>query len=854
MTDIEAFAQDLDTELRYEADLEGSEAMMAEVFTRRMIETLVEAGEVEEAVDCHWQDDSVRPAVEVAGYGITDGTLTLIATIYRGPPSQRVSRSDVQRQIRRARAFWDRCRTRPYHEELEESSDAWDMALHLHRMGAEVTRVQIFCVTDGYTLHEYHEPELVDGVEHREDTWDLVRLWRLAATGRQAEPVDVDFVARFGAPLPALRAPAVSDEYDAYMAFLPGDWLANVYDEFGHRLLERNVRSFLQFTGSTNKGMRETIRARPSRFLAYNNGISATAAEVRLATVEGGGTGIASIRDLQIVNGGQTTASVHRSMREKVDVSKIAVQAKITVVDGPLLDELVPDISRYANTQNKIQQADLSSNDPFHIRIQQLAGSVWAPATRRTPRQTRWFYERARGQYQDALGRESTAARRRSFTEMHPPRQKITKVQLATYENTWNQRPHEVSKGAQKNFGDFMTQLRRNGDREPDAAWWQAAIAKAIIFRSAENIVSSQSFGGYRRNIVAYAVARLSAATDERLDLHHIFVEQQIPAPLADAIEQLAHRAWDVLTDSSRAAQNVTEWAKRPDCWTQMQRQPFEISGSLRVYLQHDSVSSPGSAAAPSTVRVATHAQGSLRINGVDLDASDWATLANWCEADAEPRAMGAEHRLKPRQSLARRTTDHSQTDRPCPTHLCRGDRAWIRPNGGGAIGRNRTHSGSRSSGLVFPRRLGQGRQTSRAMAAWSRGRHHGTAAGRETPDREAGSTRRTNPRSGKRARLDHAHGFVSITAGQRQRSPRNGRIFQHSRPASGRPSPPRRLVRAAPASGSHSARLGVPSVSQPAPSAAGARGTVRYVPQPLEQSALPSAGQNRASSSPNRS
>lgn len=32
------------------------------------------------------------------------------------------------------------------------------------------------------------EPGLIDGIEHREDTWDLVRPWRLAATGRQAQP------------------------------------------------------------------------------------------------------------------------------------------------------------------------------------------------------------------------------------------------------------------------------------------------------------------------------------------------------------------------------------------------------------------------------------------------------------------------------------------------------------------------------------------------------------------------------------------------------------------------------------------------------------------------------------------
>ena len=744
MSDIETFARDLDTELRYEADLEGSEAMMAEVFTRRMIETLVEAGEIEEAVDCHWQDDSVRPAVEVAGYGVTDGTLTLIATIYRGPPSQRVSRADAERQIRRARAFWDRCRARPYHHELEESSDAWDMALHLHRLGTEITRVQIFCVTDGYTQHEYQEPELIDGIEHRQDTWDLVRLWRLAATGRQAEPVDVDFVARFGAPLPALRAPAVSDEYDAYMAILPGDWLANIYDEFGQRLLERNVRSFLQFTGATNKGIRDTIRTLPSRFLAYNNGISATAADVTLTTVEGGGVGIASIRDLQIVNGGQTTASVHRSMREKVDVSRIAVQAKITVVDGPLLDELVPDISRYANTQNKVQQADLSSNDPFHIRIQQLAGSVWAPATRRTPRQTRWFYERARGQYQDAVGRENTQARRRSFKEMHPPRQKITKVQLATYENTWNQRPHEVSKGAQKNFGDFMTQLRRNGDWEPDAAWWQAAIAKAIIFRSAETIVSAQNFGGYRRNIVAYAVARLSAAADGRTG----------PPPHL-------HRPADPAARRRRHRTARTPGMGRPDrpipprAERHRMGQTPRVLGADEATTVRDLGRTPHPPARQRSGRLRFSRRNSYPSN-CDLHPAHHqdqrgeprrlrlGRALQLGQANPQPGAVGTKHRLEPRKPAPCRTTAHPQADRPRPPHLRRRDGTWLRSSLLDiSIQRDRTHSRAHGRRLVLAGGVGQGRQASRAVGARSRRRNHGTDPSRRASHSQTIGTRR---------------------------------------------------------------------------------------------------------------
>ena len=173
-----------------------------------------------------------------------------------------------------------------------------------------------------------------------------------------------------------------------------------------------------------NKGIRDTIRQAPGRFLAYNNGISATAANVELEALPDGGRGITRMRDLQIVNGGQTTASIHRSWRSQVDLAAVAVQAKITEVDGDLLDELVPRISEYANSQNKVQMADLSSNVPFHIEFESLSRNTWAPATAETQRQTKWFYERARGQYSDALNR---AASRTEFQRMNPPKQRFSK-------------------------------------------------------------------------------------------------------------------------------------------------------------------------------------------------------------------------------------------------------------------------------------------------------------------------------------------------------------------------------------------------------------------------------------------
>jgi len=571
------FAREFRQEMLVEAAAEGSEALLPEVLTRRMLETFVEIGEVENVADCYLK----QRGIEVSGYGIDDGdTLNLVATLHRGevpPPS--VPRTEIETAFRRLRGFWERCRDRSLHESLEESSDAWGMALEIHRAAPEIRRIRMFVVTDGLSAVEYMEPETEDGIEVHRSVWDIGRLHRLHGTGMRGEPVEIDFIARFGRPLPCISPDLPGADYAAYLAAFPAPWLADIYEEFGARLLEKNVRSFLQFTGKVNKGMRDTLAGEDApRFFAYNNGISATASEVELDIDGSGAAGIIRLKDLQIVNGGQTTASIHRAERGGVDVSHVAVQAKITELEGDRLEEMVPLISRYANSQNRVSPSDLSSNDPFHIEVESLSRSVWAPATGSTMRETRWFYERARGQYADALNRETTRARRRVFREIHPTSQKFSKTDLAKFENAWAQRPWEVSLGAQKNFTAFMVaqQEQERGDVSGDVAYFQRLVAKAILWRRTERIVSAQAFGGYRANIVAYSIAKLSHATGQGLDLDRIWQQQMLDEPLETALADLSHLVFKHLTAADRLAANVTEWAKREECWTRLEAAPWE--------------------------------------------------------------------------------------------------------------------------------------------------------------------------------------------------------------------------------------------------------------------------------------
>jgi hypothetical protein len=330
-------------------------------------------------------------------------------------------------------------------------------------------------------------------------------------------------------------------------------------------LLEKNVRSYLQARGKVNKGIQTTIREAPQRFLAYNNGISATA-----ETVEVSQDGkLRLLRDFQIVNGGQTTASIYHAVRkEKADVSKVSVQVKVTVIHrAEQVAEFVPLISLYANSQNKVNTADFSANDVFHQKLESLSRTIWAPAADGMARPTRWYYERARGSHLDDKARAGTPTRQKAWLAEHPMAQKFTKTDVAKYEHVWDQLPHETGKGAEKNFVEWTLRRTRSGLVEPDDRFFRELVAKAILWRRAEKIVAGLKLGGYRANVVAYSIAWLSRETGGRLDLESIWKKQALPAEVEEAIAAIAKEAFQYLMNTA-AGRNVTEWAKKEDCWS----------------------------------------------------------------------------------------------------------------------------------------------------------------------------------------------------------------------------------------------------------------------------------------------
>ena len=616
---LAAYAQDLVADVLATAEAEG--ATTPETFTRRALDDLEQAGVTENTFTAYYR----AHGVEVSGYGSNDslGTLDLFISSFRQYPlDTRLTRTEVETLFRRVSTFIQRCRDGLRHD-VEESSDVYDMCLAVEKKLPETSRLRLFLLTNSTTSVTALADSSFYDLPVSYEIWDLARFHRMATSGTLSEPIVVEF----DQPLPCLAAPETDQDLSVFLAILPGTTLAGLYGQYGTRLLELNVRSFLQAKGAVNRGIRDTLLTGPQLFLAYNNGITATASEVEFCPLAGRGQTIRRIHDFQIVNGGQTTASIHYAhVRDKADISGVFVQMKLTVVAPGRLQEIVPEISRYSNTQNKVTLVDFSSNHPFHVELEKVSRSLWAPAADGSGQETRWFYERARGQYADALARERTPARQRTFKTLHPLRQKFTKADVAKFEHSWAQLPHIVSRGAEKNFREFMIRL---GEKTPpvDTAYCQRLIAKAILFRCTEKIVSAHQFGGYRANIVTYTIARLSHETAQRIDLDGIWREQRLSPGLAAAIDDLCVPVHEVITRPLRVA-NVTEWAKRPECWSRI----LDIEWRLPDQLRDELIDM--SATAPRGRHAATASEADLlQIAAVTaIPAADWFAVARWAK------------------------------------------------------------------------------------------------------------------------------------------------------------------------------------------------------------------------------
>ncbi|WP_442776047.1 AIPR family protein [Sphaerotilus montanus] len=471
-------------------------------------------------------------------------------------------------------------------DRIVESNGAYEIALLMEKSKSRISRVRLHIISNQPLSQRFKEKllEPIGNIAIERHVWDLSRLRSIYESDREREVVVVN-LADFGTNGIECMKASGSAGIQSYLCIVPATLLADVFERYGSRVLEGNVRSFLGMKGGVNKGIRRTIQNDPHLFLAFNNGIAATASSVAIS-INGGRSFISELVDLQIVNGGQTTASIlNARIKDRLSLDGVNVAMKLTVVELAGAADLIPRIAEYANTQNKVAVADFFANHPFHRKMEEISRRLFVPNSTSTRVRSKWFYERARGQYQNERLYLSEA-KKRKFDLEYPAEQVINKTDLAKYDSVLSEKPHWASLGIQKNFLKFATNFEGKGADTSPAEYWteispqygdvyyQRVVAVALLWKHLEAMVSAARNewyrGDYRSQIVAYGLAMLAHGAQRsgnEIDWEALWNAQAVPPDLEEALRASAVQAQQVILTLPQGTTNHGEWAKKEACW-----------------------------------------------------------------------------------------------------------------------------------------------------------------------------------------------------------------------------------------------------------------------------------------------
>ena len=554
-------------------------------FVNVFVEYLSDAGFISDFTYANYRRPykAGRRNARVDGYSenIFEETITLvIADFYNGEEPVTLIRTDAMQIFKECMTFIEESFRGTLRAEIDKSDPAYYLTQLLYQYHAKekIRKVKIILISDKIRSAgaKTIDPDTIDNVAIEFAIWTVDRLYENIRN--EGETREILFSDYGGEPVKCLCIEA--GEFPGYMCAMPGTLLANLYEKLDTELLEGNIRSFLSTKVAVNSGIRKTIVNEPNRFFIYNNGISATASSVMTEEI-GGQLYIKGLVDFQIVNGGQTTASLYNSRyKDKADLSTIFVPMKLTVVEKEQSKTVIPLIAEYANTQNRVAAADFFSNHEFCQKMERFSRRCRVAPSGGAQYDTFWFFERAKGQYTQAqIGK--TPAQIREFKLQYPKNQLFTKTDLAKFRNSWAGMPDTVSKGAQTNFQKFADDIKSTYDEkanEYNEKYFKETVALGLLFHATEALVSVQDWyqQGYRAQIVTYSIALLSKLLSKQypafvLDFQRIWRDQKVPSIIMDELVNITRIVNDSINDPTRETVNVTQWCKRSECWKRMQ-------------------------------------------------------------------------------------------------------------------------------------------------------------------------------------------------------------------------------------------------------------------------------------------
>lgn len=584
---------------------DGEGASFEDKFTEHCIEILDNIGKSEGARVLSYinPDSQGRVDWKINGYCLKDEfkdnsnkvyfeTLDLFITYFNKTSyDYNITKDDFNKSINQIKKFLNAA-LKGHIDYIDPAQTELNQLLKIIlKQKANFDRINIYFLINGNSNHDLEKITIkgFDDLDIFVHVWDIPRFYKLSESSSNREPIEIDFkelISNNQHGIQCLKMPNINELYECYLAILPGEVLSKLYKEYSNELLESNVRAFLGQTGKFNKGIRDTIREKPQMFLPYNNGITATAENVE-TILNDNQLYLTKLLDFQIVNGGQTTASLFHTQKKfkDADLSNVFVQMKLTVIkDVEQKNIEVPNIARYANSQNKVSELDLSSNNPYFVQIESLSRKKYVIDPDNRNMSTLWYFERVNGQYKESLNKLTTPAQQRKFKEQNPTNQKFVKSDVAKYINIWELEPHYVSQGAQKNFIHYTKKINElvKKNKFPGENFYKKLIANAILFKAVDKLFGRKNIDAIgdtnlKSFTVAYTLSYFHYLTENRLDLWRIYEEQRVDSRIMNELQKLIVFVYNQLVKSSNNSL-ISEYAKRESSWKSLKEEDYKIN------------------------------------------------------------------------------------------------------------------------------------------------------------------------------------------------------------------------------------------------------------------------------------
>ena len=555
-------------------------------FTQYVLNEMCEKANLGEATTCYaaiHNDATHNVMGEIFGYAksINGETVCLFYTIYDTASidePQTIPAEKYHQAIARLQGYYNaaisgRC------NEMEPSADDYDICKYIYENDEDITNVRLFVISNGTIRQNLKTPkERIKDKTVKYATWDINTIYKNTHSGADHMFVDIDLFDDddFKFKIPFIEMESPIERYQTYIAMLPGEFVYNLYDNFNTDLLQSNVR-FFKGKNKCNKEIINTLKTKPHRFLAYNNGLTATASDVLIEKTEDQQMGyLRYIENFQILNGGQTTASIYfaKKWTPEIDLNTVFVQMKLIVLQENL-EDFHPLITKYSNTQTKIDPSDYSTNNPFNQKLQELSRTLIAPDVEEKGNISHWYYERVSGQYDQDLNRIKDKPDKDKFKSENPISQRFDKKDLGRVYTAWHQHPDISILGPQKCYPEFIKKFENT---VPDNIFFEDFVATLIIFRYMEkkNQVFLE-FHQLKAQMTVYTLAMLYHVTNGNISLYKIWQNQDLSDNLKAFVNNLAKQLYEKLSADKPDTVTFRDFCKSAKTWEATKKYTFNL-------------------------------------------------------------------------------------------------------------------------------------------------------------------------------------------------------------------------------------------------------------------------------------